>query len=693
MQTGMPTPWLIRFRLSAAIALPSMSLLGLAPAARAIEEPHHHASAPAPLTQLETSRAQGTDAVIEHPSTLTGHRNDADRPLALSSASDTAVEATPAKPPSAIAASQSRPAALTTPRSPLSAAPRKVEAPSVRVLFSQASDPMTDEDEVFSPLPETDAPDEDPAPTVDDLIEADEAETEVESEADEANPETEDSGPTLDDLMNMDTDEDAEDAPELFPEPTPESRPTPESGDAVPIPAETVIDPLQYLDPNPNPLLIQTQPEEVEIIGTQPITLQEAIELSYRNNPDLRVARLELEQSRAALREAQAALFPTVSVNGQFQAQNTTETSSSFSPSPGGGLSLQTESTEELGFSYSAQAEVVYNIYSSGRRQASIRAAEEQVRLTELEVERRQEELRLNTVSEYYDLQAAIETIRINEAFLAEAERNLRDTRLREEVGVGTRFDVLRAEVQVANAQQDLVNSQRNRQVAQRTLARRLNVPPSLTITTVPVEIAGNWPLSLEESIVLAYQNRAELEQQLVQRDVNEQLRRAELAALGPQIDLFANYQISEILNQDDTFDDNYQLGARLSWTLYEGGAARARAQQRELDIEIAERNFEETRNTVRLAVESAYFNLQSNRTNIDTARLAVEQAREALELAILRFDAGVGTQLDILNAQSELTDAEVNLVQAVLGYNQSLAELQRAITNLSEDYYRELPY
>ncbi len=473
------------------------------------------------------------------------------------------------------------------------------------------------------------------------------------------------------------------------------SEPADGSSDAdVPIPDERVLDDLEYLNPDPNPLLIQTQPEEVEIIGTQPLTLEETLALSYRNNPDLQVALLELERSEASLREAQAANFPTLSVNGTVQGQNTTTTGDTqLVPTPGGGFTFESESQEELGVSYSTQLDLVYNVFSSGRRSASIGAAAEQVQLALLEVERRREELRLATANEYYDLQAAIEAIRISQAFLAEAERNLQDTSLREEVGVGTRFDVLRAEVQVANARQDLVNSERSRQVAQRALARRLNVPPSLTITTVPVDIAGNWPLSLEDSIVLAYQNRAELEQQLTQRDVNELLRRVELAALGPQVDLFANYNISDFFNQDDRFSDNYAFGARVSWTIFEGGAARARARQRELDLEIAERNFEETRNTIRLGVESAYYNLQSNQTNIGTARLAVTQAQEALDLAILRFDAGVGTQLDILNAQSELTNAEVNLVQAIVGYNRSLAEIERAVSNLPESYYEELPY
>ncbi|MDA0865685.1 MAG: TolC family protein [Cyanobacteria bacterium] len=445
-----------------------------------------------------------------------------------------------------------------------------------------------------------------------------------------------------------------------------------------------MVDPLEYLDPDPNPLLLQTQPEEVEIIGIQPLTLEEVIELAYRNNPDLRVALLELEQSQAVLREARAALLPTVTLSGTVQGQNSQSTSFGAT-----GLT----SNEEIALATSGQLNVTYNVYSSGQRDATIRTAEEQVRLSELEVERRQEVLRLNTINEYYDLQRSTEQIRISQAFLSEAERNLRDTQLREEVGVGTRFDVLRAEVQTANARQQLRQAESDRQTTQRTLARRLNLPPSLDVIPVPVDIAGSWPLGLEDSIVLAYQNRAELEQQLVQREIGEQQRRIALSALGPQVDLFATYGVQDVSTQNNRFTDTYSVGAQVSWTLFEGGAAAARAQQRELDIAIADRQFEETRNGIRLDVEQSYFSLQANRDNIDTAELAVEQAEEALRLAILRFEAGVGTQLDVISAQADLTEAEVNLVDAKIGYNRALAALERATSNLPERYYEALPY
>ena len=69
-----------------------------------------------------------------------------------------------------------------------------------------------------------------------------------------------------------------------------------------------------YLNPNPNPLQFPTKPQEVRIQGTVPITLAQALELARRNNRDLQVAILQLERSRSALRESQAALFPTLGI-------------------------------------------------------------------------------------------------------------------------------------------------------------------------------------------------------------------------------------------------------------------------------------------------------------------------------------------------------------------------------------------
>jgi outer membrane protein TolC len=207
-----------------------------------------------------------------------------------------------------------------------------------------------------------------------------------------------------------------------------------------------------------------------------------------------------------------------------------------------------------------------------------------------------------------------------------------------------------------------------------------------------PIAEAGNWDLSLEQSIVLAYKNRAELEQFLVQRNISEQQRTIALAAIRPQASLTAGYNIFGVLDDNLGPQQGLTLGARLQWNFFDGGAARARAQQQTLNIAIAETNFANQRNQVRLDVEQAFFDLNANKQNIQTAAFALERARESLRLARLRFQAGVGTQLEVINQQTELTRARGNLLRAILDYNRALAALQRAISNLPNNNLSDLP-
>ncbi|MDX2217261.1 MAG: TolC family protein [Oculatellaceae cyanobacterium bins.114] len=443
----------------------------------------------------------------------------------------------------------------------------------------------------------------------------------------------------------------------------------------------------EYLNSDPNPLLFPTRPEEVQIIGTQPITLQQALEVARRNSRELQVSQLELERNQASLREQQAANDPTVQAGVSVNAaENQNQGQTDVFGRPVG-------NQDDINVTLGGTVQLDYNLFTSGRRSAAIRAAEGQVRLQELQVETTAEQLRLDVTNDYYDLQEADEQVRISQDTLEQSLRSLQDAEALERAGVGTRFDVLQAQVDVANTQQELRQRISEQQIARRQLARRLNLPETINIAAAdPVQVADRWGLPLEESIILAYRNRAELQQQLVQRDISEQQRRAALAALDPQVSLSAAYNVSNLLNQDSGFEDTYELGAQVSITLFDGGAARAQADQQEANIAIAEAQFADARNQVRFEVEQSYLSLQANFENIATTALALQQATEALRLARLRFQAGVGTQTDVLRSQTELTRAEVNQLNAILGYNRSLVQLQRSVSNLASSNLGETP-
>ncbi|MFP5269206.1 TolC family protein [Coleofasciculus sp.] len=450
----------------------------------------------------------------------------------------------------------------------------------------------------------------------------------------------------------------------------------------LPIPSTTPDLPiLELLNPSANPLLFPTKPEEVQVQTTQPITLEQAIELARRNNQQLQIARFQLERAEFALQEALAAEFPSISAIAEF---------------------IRTESEQRLldqtnqsitSTNFESRLELNYAAYTAGRRPAAIQAAEQQVRFQQLGLESILADLRLNVTSTYYNLQQADAEVEISQAAVNDAARSLRDAQLLEQAGLGTRFEVLQAQVELANNNQALTNAISQQRIARRQIAQLLSLDQQVGISAAdPINVAGDWEISLEESIILALKNRAELEQQLVQRNINEQQQRIALAANKPQLNLFARYNIAAQLDDSDGPTDGLTLGAQLQWNFFDGGAAKARARQAETDVAIAESEFANERDQIRFQVEQAFFELTASQENIQTASFALEQAQESLRLARLRFGAGVGTQTDVINQQTALTRARVNLLTAILDYNRALAELQRAISNLPNSILFDLP-
>lgn len=266
-----------------------------------------------------------------------------------------------------------------------------------------------------------------------------------------------------------------------------------------------ISQPLDLLNPSPNPLELPNSPDQVRVQETQPITLQQAIALAQRNNRELQIAQQTLQRSQAALQQVRAARLPTLSGEAEFSPQQTAEDKlddldDDEDPSP-----------ETL---LGGTIEVGYDIFTSGRRPAQIRAAQEQVRLDLLEVERLNEQTRLDVANAYYDLQQADEQVRITQAAVTNAQRSLQDAITLEEGGIVAQFDVVRARVQLGNAEQELIDAQNEQEIARRQLVQLLSLSEAADVSAADrVQQAGAWSLSLEDSIVLAYKNRVELQQ------------------------------------------------------------------------------------------------------------------------------------------------------------------------------------
>ncbi len=445
---------------------------------------------------------------------------------------------------------------------------------------------------------------------------------------------------------------------------------------------------LDVFSNSADPLLLPTQPNEVTIDFEQPVTLDDAVSIALTNNQEIEISRLTINRSLAELQEARAALYPSLNSSVGFDNRLT----AGIGAPAGAGAGANIGAPEELTVDNSAtntfdsSLSLSYDVYDGGARGASINSAEKQVRLNQLLLEQTIEETSLQVATDYYVLQGAQAQVEIEQATVEDAAQTLKDADLLERAGVGTEFEVLQARVALAQAQQTLNLEQANQDIARRQLADTLNVGQKVALQTAgEIEPAGTWESSLPESIVMAYDNRAELKQFLLEREINGEQRQIALAANRPQVSLVASYDLQEELDDGSDLADGYSVGATVNWAFFDGGAARAIARQSETDIEIDEAEFANQRDAIRFEVEDAYFSLNANQENIDTAEQAVELAQESLRLARLRFQAGVGTQTDVIVAQTELSTARGNLLSAIIDYNQSFAELERAISDLSD--------
>ncbi len=451
--------------------------------------------------------------------------------------------------------------------------------------------------------------------------------------------------------------------------------------------------PIQALpedvNPNANPLLFPTQPQEVEIEKVQSISLEQAIQLALRNNKTLQAARVNLEAARAGLTEAEAALYPSFGTNFGFTG------SDPIGAIQGERLSGSTLSVER--FQVDGNIELRYDIYAGGGRAASIRRAEQEIRFNQLEIERTSQQIRFEVTQQYLELQRADSNVAIAQASIEDASQTLRDAQLLREALLGTKFQVLQAETSLAFANEDLTQAIAQQRIARRQLAETLSLGQQVELTAGDeIKEKGTWDLSLEESIVLAYKNRAELEQQLIQEEISEQDRQIALAQITPTVSLLAEYDYlyqfngNEItlrfLNRGNVgYVDGYTFKAQVEWNFFDGGRAWAQAEVAERNRESAQIEFANQRNQIRLQVETAYYNYLASKDLIKSTFINLQTATEQLRLARLSYQAGVVNQLDVVDAQQVLTTARGRYLQAVISYNQALNGLQRAISNLPE--------
>jgi outer membrane protein TolC len=304
-------------------------------------------------------------------------------------------------------------------------------------------------------------------------------------------------------------------------------------------------------------------------------------------------------------------------------------------------------------------------------------------------------DLVISTVkTQFYQVVVNRELIVVQEQSVRLLQNQLKDQQNRFEAGTVPRFNVLQAEVQLSNQIPQLITARNNYRISILQLAKTLGLDfnPARGLAA-PLRVVGELAyiprkVSLIEAIELGKQNRPFLKQ--ARANVLNQIEQVHVALGGWLPTINANgggeWLSSQFNSSWGDISKGWLTTVTGSWPIWDSGQVWGQVKQQRALLSESEITFDDDVRQVELEVQQAASNLSQNRELIQATAKNVEQAEEAVRLAKARLDAGAGTQLDVLNAQVQLTTAQSTRLQALFGYNSSLAEFDR-VTGAQSSY------
>src|SRR5215510_9256224 len=447
-------------------------------------------------------------------------------------------------------------------------------------------------------------------------------------------------------------------------------------------------------------------------------TLNQAILIALQQNPTLLNAEQEIRRTRGVIIQVRAQALPQINANANFQWTDphltaarilgTTTTTSGFTGGGGAAASLMEGLPSQIRDFQSALAtptatpgvtnvetsDISYAISVTGTQLIFNGTTFNQIRGTFFQRDSAYfafrnvlDSLIATVKTQFYQIIVNRELVKVNEENVHLLEAQLKDQQNRFEAGTVPRFNVLQADVQLHNQIPQLITAENNLRISKLQLAKTLGLDfKRRRGDSPPLEVVGDMPyiprpIELADAIELGKQRRAFLKQ--ARANVLNQLQQVRAAAgqYLPNITTTGGGEwVSSPINSSwHDISKGWTALVQGSLPIWDSGAIAGQVIQQRALFSEAKITYDDDVRQVELEIQTAYSNLQQNEELVKSQEKNVELADEALRLAKARLDAGAGVQLDVLNAQTQLLTAQSTRLQALFGYNSSLAEFDRA--------------
>jgi outer membrane protein TolC len=467
-----------------------------------------------------------------------------------------------------------------------------------------------------------------------------------------------------------------------------------------------------------------TEVTSTRSIGVPRFTLDQAILTGLQRNPDILRAEQEIKRTKGVIIEIRAQALPHITPRATFEwtdpnlqgarilGTSTTGTTSGTAtaaaasivdspasqvkdvqPMAAASPTSNITNTQVSDISYSISVLGTQLIFN-GTTWPAIRGSFFQRDSAYFALRNTLDQVIATVKTQFYQVVVNKALIDVQQQSVHLLESQLKDQQNRFEAGTVPRFNVLQAEVALYNQIPQLITAQNNYRISKIVLAKTIGLDfDPRRGENPPLEVVGEMPyiprsIALVDAIELGKQRRPFLKQ--ARANVLNQIEQVHVALGGflPTINTTGGGEwVSSPVNSSwHDISKGWIAQVQGSWPIWDSGEVYGRVKQQRALLSEAKITYDDDVRQVELEVQQAYSNLQQNRELIQSQEKNVEQADEALRLAKARLDAGAGTQLDVLNAQVQLLTAQSTRLQALFGYNSSLAEFDR-VTGAQSTY------
>ncbi len=389
------------------------------------------------------------------------------------------------------------------------------------------------------------------------------------------------------------------------------------------------------------------------------LSIQQAVDMALEQNTDLAITTVGEKSARAELKAARGRNSITISGKGSLSLNKSNK-------------------DDEQNRNGSASASVSFPLFTAGKNEANLSSGKLGVQIAKLETERARENTRLKVIQAYYDVLEWKQTVDVGNQSVNSYKAHLTNVQHLFAAGSKAKIDVLRSEVELSNAEQDLIRSQNKYAISIKQLKTILGLPQDEELVLTEDFNYVVFTPELETCLSYALENRKDIVVDQYKVKQQKYAIRSAKADYYPQISISAGIGGNERYQpRPHTSGSNYEAGVSASWNIFDGGVTHAAVEKARASYEKAELTLKRDLENADLSFQTAYLDMREAEKRLRTTQVAVTRAQEDYYIATEKYKAGEGLMLDVLDAQVALVTAQLNDISAKYDYSRGRAAVE----------------